>query len=586
MTTHSQTFVLKLNNMKKISALFILFLATINYVGAVDYISAGSGEWTNTATWSPNGSPGYNDNITIKAGHNITLNQDVTVNSIIIEAGGKLEEDAIARRLIIKNTSTVYGVLISTNIEIGDSWAPGATGPLIIAPGGVVKVTGTLETYGNSNRLIIKTNPTTSGSLINSSEVAATIEFYIGGSANHLITPFFDGITANAYYDPNNDAWLSSHDESTNNWSYITDLTAGLNKGQGYSYWPTNATTLTFAGTLSTSDVTKSISNNGQAWNLLGNPFSSAIDWDNASWTHANSTGTVYVYDNSHSGDNGYLTWNGTTGTLGNGIIPMGQGFFVKANGTGNFTIPADARIADNKKLYKSKNDTDPTMYVRFDLNDSNVNRALFIGFPENGTDQFDFAGDADLLYSSSDKPEIYTIENEKELCINANTPLEEGETRTIPLYLVQIIDGSYTLTLSDLDQLPDTKITLEDLQTGTIQNMNNNPVYTFTAYNGDEPNRFRVHFTSSPNSVNESDAVNNDIQIYSYGKEVYIRSTNDAVHQNGIVYVYDLMGRKLTEKKIAGSNLVNFTVNTNNNYVVIKVVKESSVKTQKVFIK
>ncbi|HCI72323.1 MAG TPA: hypothetical protein DHV30_17700, partial [Balneola sp.] len=69
-------------------------------------------------------------------------------------------------------------------------------------------------------------------------------------------------------------------------------------------------------------------------WNLIGNPFAATIDWDdNTNWTKTNVENTIYVWDPSANGGNGeYLTWNGTTGTLGGGLISPFQGFWVKAN--------------------------------------------------------------------------------------------------------------------------------------------------------------------------------------------------------------------------------------------------------------
>ena len=58
------------------------------------------------------------------------------------------------------------------------------------------------------------------------------------------------------------------------------------------------------------------------------------------------------------------------------------------------------------------------------------------------------------------------------------------------------------------------------------------------------------------------------------------------AANQDGKVYVYDLMGRELMHQNITRGELVKLNVNTRNNYVVVKVIKEGFVKTGKVFIK
>jgi len=45
-------------------------------------------------------------------------------------------------------------------------------------------------------------------------------------------------------------------------------------------------------------------------------------------------------------------------------------------------------------------------------------------------------------------------------------------------------------------------------------------------------------------------------------------------------------MGRELAQHTIEGTELIKFPVNITNNYVVVKVVKDGSTKTQKVYIK
>lgn len=65
-------------------------------------------------------------------------------------------------------------------------------------------------------------------------------------------------------------------------------------------------------------------------WNLVGNPYTASIDWDNSSgWTKTNVDQTIYIWDYD---TNQYKTWNGSTGDLNSGLIAPFQGFWVKAN--------------------------------------------------------------------------------------------------------------------------------------------------------------------------------------------------------------------------------------------------------------
>lgn len=128
--------------------------------------------------------------------------------------------------------------------------------------------------------------------------------------------------------------------------------------------------------------------------------------------------------------------------------------------------------------------------------------------------------------------------------------------------------------------------VSLEDLKTGKIQVLNKNHVYTFTGSKADNPARFLLHFNATVTGINETPKQNANIRIYSFGKNVYIRLSDKVARQKGNVIVYDLLGRKLIEKQIEGSDLVKFPIDIADGYVIVRVVKGSLMKRQKVFIK
>jgi hypothetical protein len=350
--------------------------------------------------------------------------------------------------------------------------------------------------------------------------------------------------------------------------------------------------TIEFTGTVIDIDVPVTLAKASSGWNLIGNPFPSALNW--ATVSVGITTGTAYVWDNLKAGylysTGSGLEPNPSVGILPNDIIPLGQGFIVQVNTTaGVFTIPEASRVHNIANFIKSANDNkdEITQFIRIDLDGGYYGNTVFVGFPENGTASFDISGDATKLYSSTENVQFFALENGDELCVNANTPMIQGESKTVPLNLVQVTDGSYTMEFSDLDQLENTNITLEDLKTSNTQDIRENPVYTFNGSSGDSPERFLLHFAWSPNDINEDiEDVSSNMQIYSFGNEVYIRSKDEAINQGGDVFVYDLMGRELSQHRITGSELIKFPVNISNNYVVVKVVKQSSTKIQHIYIK
>ena len=89
--------------------------------------------------------------------------------------------------------------------------------------------------------------------------------------------------------------------------------------------------TKTFSGDLHTGDFTFELKNSGSkewtyesGWNLIGNPYSSSIDWNKADRTQFQDE-YAYVYD-PNNGGGGYIPVNGANA---NAYIGPNQGFFV-----------------------------------------------------------------------------------------------------------------------------------------------------------------------------------------------------------------------------------------------------------------
>lgn len=474
---------------------------------------------------------------------------------------------AIQAQTIEIGSGAVVTIGVGSSLSVGTAASSGA-------------ITNTSNT-----RLIIESTSAGSGSLIDGGTPNATVQRYVADNANHLVTPVTNASTANDFYiNVDDDTWLTFHTESSNAWDYITDLSTVLTRGTGYSYWIENgvgSNTVEFTGTLVGSSQTPAItySGSGKGWNLLGNPFPTPIDWDQGTWVLSDlNSSTVYIWD---EGAAAYKTWNGSTGTMGNGIIPLGQGFFVEAKNAGSITIPADARLVSTQAYYKSV-DNDITNYVRIDLNNGLYGNTIFLGFPDLGSDEFDFYGDATKLYSSMGETQMFAIENDIKLCINANTPLTEGAIKTVHLHMDQVVNGDYSLDISELDQLPNMAITLEDLKTGHSQDFREERVYNFSASLNDDPDRFLLHFAWLPVGIADEFVQKTDVYIYSYEKDVYIQSE---VYSQGEITVYDMLGRTIYKNKYH-NNLEKIRLDINNSFVVVRVVTQQGVKSEKVYIK
>ncbi len=460
---------------------------------------------------------------------------------------------------------------------------------------GTAASSGTVTSDANT-KLIIESDATGSGSLICGGTPNATVNRYITDNEWHLVTPITATSNASDFYLGDvNRSWLAKHNESTNTWTYITTVDTTITRPTGFSYWIEDGQgpqTIDFTGTLIGADATAAITKGGDGWNLIGNPFPSAIDWDGV--TAGKKNGTCYVWDNSQTG---YLystggsgpTGDDAVGTLPDNIIPMGQGFFVQATSAGDFTIPSANRVHSSNAFLKSASTATNanTGFIRIDLNGGYYGNTVFVGFPENGTNEFDINGDATKLYSSTDNVQFFALENDIELCVNANTPLNEGESKSVPLNMVQVTNGNYTMAFTELDNLMDVTITLEDLQLELTQDIKAIQTYSFSGSDGDNPERFLLHFAWSPDGIDdENTSIDSDVDIYSYAKKIYV-SLNDNNHNTASeVTVYDLFGRVVHFENSMGLDIEIPMNYYNSSYFIVKVMTGNSVHTEKVFIK
>ncbi|WP_210520067.1 carboxylesterase family protein [Hymenobacter terricola] len=123
-------------------------------------------------------------------------------------------------------------------------------------------------------------------------------------------------------------------------------------RGRGFAANLTAGQTMTFTGSLSSNNTDIAVTLPAAAtptagWHLVGNPFASALSWDNVP-VPTGMSGAMYIFVSSSQYAGQYRAYvNGVGGT--GGTIPLGQGFFVRslANAPVTLTFPVGARLTD-----------------------------------------------------------------------------------------------------------------------------------------------------------------------------------------------------------------------------------------------
>ena len=395
-------------------------------------------------------------------------------------------------------TAAISSPLICKNITVYSG------AKLTIDAGKVLTVTGTLTNNSGNDGLVIASDATGSGSLMHTSAAvpAKVNRFFPGISqawhflsspvAAQAISPAFTANPSTAYdffawYEPTG-VWVNFKNELEPPTWNTANGSADFVAGKGYLVEYLGAgLTKQFAGNLNCGIVTSPLSKTGTTtyatFNLLGNPYPSAIDWKAAGWDRGslfiNSGGyDMYIW-NDAAGN--YCSFNsaGSSGINGGTqYIAAGQGFMVKAASAGTLGMTDAIRVHNTQPYLKSTEIMANMLRMKVTGNANSYSDEIVVEFGHQTA-----TGGAEKMFSFYETaPSLYTVKPDGKYSIDFRG--EPGAV-TISMSFKAGADGNYTLTSSQLESFSSsTVITLEDLKLAKTQNLMEYPIYSFTASN------------------------------------------------------------------------------------------------------
>ena len=362
-------------------------------------------------------------------------------------------------------------------------------------------------------------------------------------------------------------------------------------------------------------------------WNLVGNPYPSAISADafiaaNASvitddTNPSTITGTVYLWRHLSSpsnaygdpfysdylynyNENDYIQYNSTgSNPVGfNGNIAAGQAFFVlmddaaPATTTIQFNNSMRGVAYTNDQFYRPSGDDDEVGQflnnsesttttieknrIWLDIISSNNTAAsALIGYITGASNEQDHLFDGNNL---SDAPtHIYSLVGEEKMAIQGRAlPFDQEDE--VPLGVKIAQSGNYTIAINALDGLfenTDQKIYLEDVYTGMIHDLRLTP-YDFYSENGDFEDRFILKYLKTDDNTLDIEEFNSNtgIVITTNENQIKVHAYNNQIDE---IIIYDILGKRLLDRKNINEEIYDITnLKPTNSTLIVKVTLEN----------
>ncbi len=392
---------------------------------------------------------------------------------------------------------------------------------------------------------------------------------------------------------------LWKHTEGNTQYERITSDAEALAVGKGYviRHWISLA--YSYIGTPNTgnqganNNCSRSTGQSFEGWNLIGNPYPSAIDWAAGTGiTRTNIYNTV-VFRTGEAASRAFVTYNGA-GSVGttfgseaaNGIIPSGQAFWVKVPAgqtVGGVQFTNDCRVHNTQAFYKAPQETENQIVRIFVQREEFADEAV-VYFNPNASDNFDDY-DSPKFANSAEFPSIYTMSDVEDQLVINGLSTENKQNYVLPLGFKTNNEGEFTISVTEMSNLKAVStIYLEDTETGSIIELQEGTTYTFWSGIAATESRFKLIMNPAITLIEqlENESNNNEISIYCYSNKVVV-SGKDLQGTN--IAIFNLGGQCVFSGILNNSTKNILETNLNAGIYTIRTTNNGTVSTKKLFI-
>ena len=336
-------------------------------------------------------------------------------------------------------------------------------------------------------------------------------------------------------------------------------------------------------------------------WNLIGNPYPSAIDallfWNENAVNNSRIQGAIYFWDDNGVGSGynqnaEYASWNALGATSSsntsvnpNNYIASGQGFWVYASSNTDVKFTNCMRSAATSKFFK-QNESNSNIWI--EVKSSKHDNNLLIGYNSETTDGYDLAFDAHKLQGNPNI-KLAALQDGDEFSILGIQKPELRMEKRVAISVFSSDTGIHEITLNKFENIPSNmNIYLYDALNDSLHAIQERAYSFVLKSNVNVNNRFELIYkngfqVSSELTVktDKNDTVNNEVtSVEEIGENIDVvfqtgRININANHSIG-VKVFTILGALVKEISVSKSGHSLSTEQLSNGTYILHVFDQS----------
>ena len=467
--------------------------------------------------------------------------------------------------------------------------APGAK--LTLAAGKTLTVAGalTLQSDASATATYVDNGGTlTAGSTNVDQYLSSDRNWYVSSPVSGAKSDVLSASVAHPVY------WYDEVNGTSAPWATITNTTTDLTVMKGYVANFASTGVVTFSGTMNTGAksivVSRTAGQTKEGFNLVGNPYPSYLDWDNATktdlltsiWYRTKTSGNAYTFD-TYNSTGGVSTSNGVKAITN--LIPPMQAFWVRVDKTlgavsGTFAVNNSMRSHADKSSngFKSKSSTASTQpLICLEVSNGLTTDQAVVYFNANASNSFDSYDSPKMSNEIASIPEIYTLAGTEQVVINGVNNLNQ---LTLGFTTGQV--GNFTIKASQFSNfVSGTQIVLRDNLLNFEQDLTLGDYNFYSDVTANNESRFTVLFKAPSIATGINQNSNGNVWISLNGNNQIV--VNGASGETTVAVYNELSQRVVSQRLTSTAKALN--THLANGVYMIMVTNAGKTITRKIII-